>query len=307
MTRSTRLLLQKTPETDNMKIMTLNTHSLAEPDYESKLTAFAGSLVQIQPDIIALQEVSQSRNASPAAPDRLPDWGYVPCSTGDIAQDSPSGPRTVIRADNHAFNLALLLAQSGLSYEWTWVPAKIGYGKYDEGLAVLSRSPILGTHQFYITGSRDYGNWKTRKILGISTRTEHGTEYFYSVHMGWWNDSEEPFEGQWTRICSGLAPLSGEQVWLMGDFNSPAHVAGQGHDLVLASGWFDSYDLAASKDGGITVEHAIDGWREHGEISGMRIDYIWTSRRVPVISSRTIFNGASYPIVSDHFGIITEY
>ena len=38
MTRSTRLMLQKTPETDNMKIMTLNTHSLAEPDYESKLT-----------------------------------------------------------------------------------------------------------------------------------------------------------------------------------------------------------------------------------------------------------------------------
>ena len=42
-----------------MKIMTLNTHSLAEPEYESKLAAFAGSLVQIKPDIIALQEVSQ--------------------------------------------------------------------------------------------------------------------------------------------------------------------------------------------------------------------------------------------------------
>ena len=40
-----------------MKIMTLNTHSLAEPEYESKLAAFAGSLVQIKPDIIALQEV----------------------------------------------------------------------------------------------------------------------------------------------------------------------------------------------------------------------------------------------------------
>ena len=36
-----------------MKIMTLNTHSLAEPEYESKLAAFAGSLVQIKPDIIA--------------------------------------------------------------------------------------------------------------------------------------------------------------------------------------------------------------------------------------------------------------
>ena len=50
-----------------MKIMTLNTHSLAEPEYESKLAAFAGSLVQIKPDIIALQEVNQSRSAPPAA------------------------------------------------------------------------------------------------------------------------------------------------------------------------------------------------------------------------------------------------
>ena len=52
-----------------------------------------------------------------------------------------------------------------------------GYGIYDEGLAVLSRSPILGTSQFYITGIRDYENWKTRKILGINTRTEYGNEY----------------------------------------------------------------------------------------------------------------------------------
>lgn len=51
-----------------MKIMTLNTHSLAEPEYESKLAAFAGSLVQIKPDIIALQEVNQSRSARPQPP-----------------------------------------------------------------------------------------------------------------------------------------------------------------------------------------------------------------------------------------------
>lgn len=290
-----------------MKIMTLNTHSLAEPEYESKLAAFAGSLVQIKPDIIALQEVNQSRSAPPAASGRLRESGYVPCCAKDLSTASPCASRAVIRADNHALNLALLLARAGVSYQWTWTPAKIGYGIYDEGLAVLSRSPILGTSQFYITGIRDYENWKTRKILGINTRTEYGNEYFYSVHMGWWNDSEEPFEGQWNRISSGLSPLAEERLWLMGDFNSPAHITGQGRDLILASGWFDAYDLAASRDSGVTVANAIDGWREQGEIPGMRIDYIWTSRRVPVISSRTIYDGTSFPVVSDHFGIITEY
>lgn len=290
-----------------MKIMTLNTHSLAEPDYASKLAAFAGSLVQIKPDIIALQEVNQSKGAPPAAAGRLRESGYVPCGANDLIADSPCAPQTVIRADNHAFNLALFLARAGVSCQWTWTPAKTGYGIYDEGLAVLSRSPILGTSQFYTTGIRDYENWKTRKILGINTRTEYGEESFYSVHMGWWDDAEEPFKGQWNRIRKGLAPLSGKHLWLMGDFNAPAHVTGQGRDLILGSGWYDAYDLAASRDSGVTVADAIDGWRNQGEISGMRIDYIWTNRRVPVISSQTIYDGTTFPVVSDHFGIITEY
>lgn len=72
-----------------MKIMTLNTHSLAEPEYESKLAAFAGSLVQIKPDIIALQEVNQSRSAPPAASGWLRESGYVPCCAKDLNTASP--------------------------------------------------------------------------------------------------------------------------------------------------------------------------------------------------------------------------
>ena len=109
-----------------MKIMTLNTHSLAEPEYESKLAAFAGSLVQLKPDIIALQEVNQSRCAPPAASGRLRESGYVPCCAKDLSTATPCASRAVIRADNHALNLALLLARSGVSYQWTWTPAKIG-------------------------------------------------------------------------------------------------------------------------------------------------------------------------------------
>lgn len=108
-----------------MKIMTLNTHSLAEPEYESKLAAFAGSLVQIKPDIIALQEVNQSRSAPPAASGWLRESGYVPCCAKDLNTVSPCASRAVIRADNHALNLALLLARAGVSYQWTWTPAKV--------------------------------------------------------------------------------------------------------------------------------------------------------------------------------------
>ena len=43
-----------------MKLMTLNTHSLEEEDYEAKLHAFAEGVCRAEPDIIALQEVNQS-------------------------------------------------------------------------------------------------------------------------------------------------------------------------------------------------------------------------------------------------------
>lgn len=294
-----------------MKLMTLNTHSLIEEDYGAKLQAFAGGVLREMPEVIALQEVNQTRSAPAAGHNRLQACGYVPCPTpgagsGTVGEAPGAQAPFIVRNDNHAYRLAEILARQGLPYFWTWTPAKTGYGIYDEGLAVFSRLPILETKQFYITGIRDYDNWKTRKMLGIGISTEHGTEYYYSVHMGWWDDAEEPFREQWERIRRSL-PASDQTVWLMGDFNSPAHVRGEGRDFILDTGWHDSYDLAAERDSGITVSHAIDGWKERGELPGMRIDYIWVNRPIPVKSSRAVFNGIHYPVVSDHYGIIAEY
>ena len=43
-----------------MKIITLNTHSIIEPDYENKLIEFAKMIKTEKPDVFALQEVNQS-------------------------------------------------------------------------------------------------------------------------------------------------------------------------------------------------------------------------------------------------------
>ena len=60
----------------------------------------------------------------------------------------------------------------------------------------------------------------------------------------------------------------------------------------------------------MTVRGVIDGWRdkiaEPEKLEGMRIDQIWCSRSVPVLSSKVIFNGENGPVVSDHFGIEIE-
>ena len=74
-----------------------------------------------------------------------------------------------MRRDNYGASLAEALRKKGLSYYWTWIPVKVGYDKYDEGLAIFSKSPILSSCVFNLSASDDYYNWKTRKTLGIHT------------------------------------------------------------------------------------------------------------------------------------------
>ena len=201
------------------------------------------------------------------------------------------------------------LRKRGIYYDWTWISAKTGYGKYDEGMALLSRKPIARVQQFLISKTDDYENWKTRRTLGI--QPEGSSDWFFTVHMGWWNDEEEPFADQWKCIQEALKdPEYGEGIiWLMGDFNSQADVRGEGYDLVLKSGWKDTYLLAEEKDDGITVAEEIDGWREEDGRSGStknekRLDYIFCNTPADVRSSNVICNGKNAPVVSDHYGVM---
>ncbi len=274
-----------------MKLLTLNTHSLIEDNYQRKLLDFVDAVSLQKPDIIALQEVNQSISAN-AAGDEFNR--YFPC-----------GDNITIRSDNHVLNATLLLCKKGIDYYWTYLPIKNGYGRFEEGLAVMSLNPIIETQIATISKIDDYNNWKTRKIIGIKTQN-YPDEWFFSVHYGWWDDKEEPFAKQWEN--TNLYMKKFKRVWLMGDFNNSSDVANQGYDMVLNSGWYDSYILADNKDNGITVAKAIDGWKDKNSFdNGMRIDQIWCSEKVSVSSCKVIFNGQNYPIVSDHFGVVIDY
>lgn len=274
-----------------MKLLTLNTHSLIEENYRQKLLDFVSAVMQEMPDIIALQEVNQTI-ANPTVP------------ASKLAGYCASDENAVIRTDNHVFNVAGLFREKGVEYNWTWIPLKKGYDKYDEGIALMSRSPIHKTDILKISNIDDYNNWKTRKILGICTE-EAPDVWFFSVHYGWWDDPDAPFQAQWERTHSHMQQY--ENVWLMGDFNSPAEVRDEGYDMIENAGWHDSFSLAEKKDSGITVGKVIDGWKDKiTNTAGMRIDQIWCKPSQKINSSHVIFNGKNYPVVSDHYGIIVE-
>lgn len=274
-----------------MKLLTLNTHSLVEKNYIQKLTNFVTAVSEEMPEIVALQEVNQTFCG--AAVSEKVIVGFCPCNNS-----------TIVREDNHVYNVAKMLREKGIEYYWTWLPIKKGYNKYDEGIALMSLSPIIETKVINISSINDYDNWKTRKILGI--RTKASDEWFFSVHFGWWDDEEDTFEEQWKKANSHIK--KSDTVWFMGDFNSPAEVRNEGYNLIQKSHWYDSYVLADKKDSGITVEHVIDGWKEKiSDTNGMRIDQIWCNQKVTVKTSKVIFDGKNYPVISDHYGVMIDY
>ena len=280
-----------------MKLLTLNTHSLEEPGYVEKTEKFIEMLAAEQPDIVALQEVNQSQSEA-ELPDVMLD-GYTRCGGFELP----------VRQDNHARYVVKELRKRGIYYDWSWISAKTGYSKYDEGMALLSKKPIKRVQQFLTSKTDDYENWKTRRILGI--QPDGSNDWFFTVHMGWWNDEEEPFADQWKCIQETLKDPEYREgnIWLMGDFNSQDDVRGEGYDLVLKSGWKDTYLLAEEKDDGITVAEEIDGWREEDGRSGSaknekRLDYIFCNAPAGVRTSNVICNGKNASVVSDHYGVV---
>ncbi len=274
-----------------MKLLTLNTHSLEEKDYKIKTEYFIKAVLKEKPQVIALQEVNQSENAPEVESQFVEE--YYPCQH-DVR----------VRTDNHMVTITKALKEQGLTYYWTWLPMKRGYDKYDEGIAVMSLFPITETKVFTISRADDYTNWKTRKIVGIQTENT-GDTWFFSVHYSWWIDQEEPFLEQWEKTQKFLG--SYDNVWLMGDFNNPAQVSGEGYDTMRKSRYKDSYAEAKQKDDGITVAGVIDGWRDKMVgYDGMRIDQIWFTGEKEIADSRVIFNGKNEPEVSDHYGLLVE-
>ncbi len=267
-------------------MLTLNTHSLIEQNYEEKLVYFVNAIVKYEPDIIALQEVNQTADESSLSDKFL--TGYTQCQSA-----------IPLKKDNHAYRVVKLLLEKNINYYWTWLPIKNGYDKYDEGLAILSKKEILETDTVLVSCINDYNNWKTRKILGIYS----GDEWFYSVHLGWWDDKSDPFSDQWSRLSKHLTGK--ENVWLMGDFNNCAEIRNEGYDLIKNSGWQDTFEISREKDDGITVGTVIDGWKDKiTDTNGMRIDFIWTNSENRIERTNVIFNGKNEPVISDHYGVM---
>ncbi len=265
-----------------MKLLTLNVHAAPSKREDLEVFFFSRAVKQHLPDIIALQEINESLDMGDPLPTSL--------------SPAPS------REDNFAGLVMQRLAEEGLRYHMTWLPIKCGYGIYREGVALLSRLSILEIDVCEVSQTHDPQNWRKRAVLGA--RTEQG--WFYSVHLGRWDDSLDPFAEQWRRLSEHLKSKSGT-VFLLGDFNAPAEKRGEGYDLVRSEGFYDSHKRARKKEDFPTILPLIDGWQDIEGTVPCRIDHIFCNKSISVTECKSIFDGRDGEILSDHFGVLAEY
>lgn len=264
-----------------MKVMTLNTHSYIEENPLSKLEKIATYISEQNPDVVALQEVNQLITSN----EITPSSNFCP-----LPKQHP------IHEDNFAYLLVNKLKEHGLHYYWSYSYAHIGYDKYQEGLALLSKDKLVS---FDVeTSKAEHVGKLTRKVL--VGQTDYGT--FVCGHYSW--QGADGFDYEWNKTKEVLINQK-QPLVIMGDFNNPPE--NSAHQLIKDSklGLVDSFLVAKQKIGEQTVIEPIDGWRENKD--KLRIDYIYLSSDREVIKYQVIFDGQHGPIVSDHFGILVEF
>lgn len=257
-----------------MKLLTVNCHSWQESDQEKKIEILANRIKKEQYDVITLQEVSQLIKS-------------------DIISEN-------IKQDNYLVVLNETLKKIGCTdYSFVWDYSHIGYDIYEEGIGILTRHPIVNTESFFISQGEDRSYWKTRKILKATIDLDGTETDFYTCHLGWWEDEEEPFKYQADKLLS--KDSKDRLSFFMGDFNNNANVRNEGYDYLISKGLKDTFTLADTKDSGVTVKGKIDGW-EKNKID-MRLDIIFANKEISVKNSSVVFNGENEDVVSDHYGV----
>lgn len=273
-----------------MRFLTLNTHSWCEIHQIAKIRTLAKFIIEQQVDVIALQEVNQL-TSTPVVEHPLHFRG---------------GAGIPVREDNYALLLVRALNEMGATYEWTLTETHIGWDRYDECVAILSRLPIRGIKPINMSPDYTYFQVQRRAAQATLIETETGTFWCATTHMSWWDFDGEPlFAQEYAHLSQELAECARTApVLLGGDFNSAAHLSNEGYALVTSSGMVDTRSLAEHTDGENTVHREIAGWE--GSTDAKRIDFVFADRLVDVVSHAVVFRDNSPEAISDHSGLLLE-
>ncbi len=252
---------------------------LGDTHLEERLEIAIRELKRLNPDIIAVQEASESRR-----------HGHVPHRLARAL-----GFHVVFApATEHLFG--------GGPLAWLVV----GLLGFKEGSAILSRFPIVASQVYELPRCT---SWIDRRILlRADLRTPWGLLQLFSTHTARGDDCQVDRVGDIVRDRREAGPSV-----LVGDFNMPA-TSKELARLRDESGFVDAFGLANPEAQGATVWQRI---RAPEPTASRRVDFIWLlndqDSNLTVRSSQIVLNhpeqlsDGSFLWPSDHYGVLADF
>ena len=260
-----------------LNVLVLNLHCYQERNQDYKFSQIAKAINELRVDVVCLQEVAENWN------DAKGDW---PSNSAKIINDRLEPPYH-------------------LHTDWS----HLGFDRYREGVAILSRYPIARYDSRYVSNSSDPYNIHARKVVMAQIAVPCiGLINFFSAHISWWDDG---FAEQFENLRGWAAANHNDQVkgtLLCGDFNIKA--GSRGYELIVNSNEYEDQYLALKSP--MVFEKIFHDKRsnwQHYLVDDHRIDYIFMKKSsgLRVTSGRVVFTKQEYGRVSDHEGYLMTF
>jgi endonuclease/exonuclease/phosphatase family metal-dependent hydrolase len=245
---------------------------------EERLEMTIRELQVLDPDIVAVQEASDSRR-----------HGNVPERLARVL----------------GFHVVFAPATERLFGLWPLDRVVVGLLGFKEGSAILSRFPIVASQVYELPRC---GSWIDRRILlRAEVSTAWGPLQVFSTHTARGEDCQIERVGEIVRDRLGAGPSL-----LMGDFNTP-ETSNRLTTLRNEAGFVDAFRIANPQAHGPTVWQRIES--PNSTVS-RRVDFILLGNgpesTVTVRSSRIVLDRPGHlpdgsPLwPSDHYGVLAE-
>ena len=260
-----------------LKILILNLHCYQEENQDAKFTTIARTIDELDVDIVCLQEVAEYWN------DGQGDWES---NSAKIINDRLNEPFYIHNDWSH-----------------------LGFDKYREGVAILSRYPLSNHESRYVSDSHDVYDINSRKVVTARVYVPYiGSINIFSVHLSW---LEGGFQEQFERLREWADNTRTDEIkatLLCGDFNITA--GSNGYQLVVDSDEYEDQYLAVNKQGVFDKIFRVND--EHWQTllaDDYRIDYIFMNKNsaLNTTSASVIFTDQDYGRVADHGGYLMTF
>ncbi|OHX38040.1 endonuclease [Methylomonas sp. LWB] len=260
-----------------LRVLVLNLHCYQEDDQDRKFSQIARAIDDWRADLVCLQEVAEHWNNG------YGDW--------------PSNAANIINAR--------LSRPFHLHCDWS----HLGFDRYREGVAILSRYPLERQESRYVSDSSDVYSIHSRKVVAANvTLPRFGRIDVFSAHLSWWEDG---FESQFRRLAAWADARRDSEVCgtlLCGDFNVAA--GSIGYRLIVEGNQYRDQYLAASAPNLYQQIYRVNDPHWHNYLAeDYRIDYIFMNKSgaLKAVAARAVFTEQDYGRVSDHCGYLFEF